>query len=315
MNDGAAGRGPLHDAIVRLTPREGANECRWPRLTTYRFDAPQEPAFDQVQSLSLGVVIAGRKSVQIAERTWHYDPMNYLVLTRELDFTAHIVEATADDPFYSLILQIEPAVVRRVASDIAERTLAVLRPPIATGADPMRPAFVSDFDAPVAGALLRFLQATGTENDRRVLAPLYLHEIVYRLLQADQRDRLLTAAAQDEADPIATAAHWMRTNLARSLTVAEIAEQVNMSSSAFAHLFKEITGTSPYQFLQRARLDRARALLATRELNVGEVARAVGYGSLSHFSKEFRRRYGAAPRDWVAVRAADAATPPGHTAS
>jgi AraC-like DNA-binding protein len=302
-----AEHGQLHEAVARLAPRQGANECPWPRLTTYRFDAPQEPAFEQVQSLSLGVVVAGRKSVQIGDRTWHYDPMNYLVLTRDLDFTAHIVEAAADAPFYSLILQIEPALVRRVTADMAERTLTVLRRPIATGADPARPAFVSDFDAPVAGALLRFLQATGTENDRRVLAPLYLNEIVYRLLQADQRDRLLAVADQDEADPIATAARWMRANLARPLTVAEIADQVNMSSSAFAHLFKEVTGVSPYQFLQRARLDRARALLATRELNVSEVARAVGYGSLSHFSKEFRRRYGLAPRDWVADSRAAAA--------
>jgi AraC-like DNA-binding protein len=182
---------------------------------------------------------------------------------------------------------------------MAERTLTVLRRPAVPLPDPDRPAFVSQFDDQTASALLRFLQAVTTEVDRRVLAPLYLREIVYRLLQADQRDRLLAVAAQDATDPIAIAARYVRANLARPLSVADIAEQANMSPSSFAHLFKEFTGSSPYQFLQQARLARARTLLAAGDSTVGDVARAVGYRSVSHFSNEFRRRFGVSPRAWA----------------
>jgi AraC-like DNA-binding protein len=92
----------------------------------------------------------------------------------------------------------------------------------------------------------------------------------------------------------------MRENLAKPLTVMTVAETVNMSESAFAHLFKEITGTAPYQFLQQARLERARVLLASRNASVAEIARAVGYTSPSHFSAAFRRRYGTSPRSLLA---------------
>jgi AraC-like DNA-binding protein len=95
------------------------------------------------------------------------------------------------------------------------------------------------------------------------------------------------------------AARFLRANLARPLTVAQIAAQVDMSSSAFAHLFKEVTGTSPYQFLTQVRLDRARAMLGDGTTTVGEVAKAVGYASPSHFSREFRRRFGSPPRAYA----------------
>ncbi|HEX3829506.1 MAG TPA: AraC family transcriptional regulator [Sporichthyaceae bacterium] len=297
----------LAATVAALAPRIGVNRSEWARLVAYRFDAPHQPAFERVDSLAFCAVVSGRKSITVAGRTWHYDPMNYLVLTHRTDFDAQILQASPERPFLSVILQMDPALVRRVASDMAERTLTVLRRTPASAPDPDRPAFVSEFDEQTAGALLRFLQAVTTDVDRRVLAPLYLREIVYRLLQADQRDRLLAVAAEDATDPIAIAARYIRSNLARPLTVADIAEQVNMSASAFAHLFKEFTGSSPYQFLQQARLARARVLLTAGESTVGEVAKAVGYRSVSHFGSEFRRRFGVSPRAWAQNSPAGAA--------
>jgi len=71
----------------------------------------------------------------------------------------------------------------------------------------MRPAFVSDFDARWPGrCCAAFHAGHGTEQrSTGARASVLPTEIVYRLRQADQRDRLLTAAAQDDADPSATA--------------------------------------------------------------------------------------------------------------
>jgi AraC-like DNA-binding protein len=273
----------------------------------HRYDHPQDAALDKVDSLSLCAVVSGRKNVRIDGRRWQYDPMNYLVLTRETQYSAQVVQATPHDPYLSLALHLEPALVRQVAAEINERTLTVLCRPVAIGADPDRPAFISPFDGDLAGALVRLLSAISTASDRRVLAPLYLREIAYRLLQADQRDRLLQALADADTDPVSVAARYMRANLARSLTVGQIATQVDMSPSAFAHLFKEVTGTSPYQFLTQVRLERGRSLLASSDLAVGEVAKAVGYATQSHFSREFRRRFGTSPRAYVQDLATGAA--------
>jgi AraC-like DNA-binding protein len=88
----------------------------------------------------------------------------------------------------------------------------------------------------------------------------------------------------------------MRAHLSEPLTVADLAELVSLSPSAFAHMFRDITGRSPYQFLKEMRLERARELLVDGQLAVARVSKEVGYGSVSHFIAEFRGRFGVTPR-------------------
>ena len=86
------------------------------------------------------------------------------------------------------------------------------------------------------------------------------------------------------------------------ITVADMAEQVSLSPSAFAHLFRDVTGKSPYQFVKELRLDRARELLIDGELPVAVVSKQVGYASSSHFISEFGRRFGMTPRAYQEVQ-------------
>ena len=89
--------------------------------------------------------------------------------------------------------------------------------------------------------------------------------MVYRVLQREQYSRLLAiAAAESASNPVSAVLDYVRAHLSEPLTVADLAEQVSLSPSAFAHLFREITGRSPYQFVKEMRLDRARELLDRR---------------------------------------------------
>ena len=94
----------------------------------------------------------------------------------------------------------------------------------------------------------------------------------------------------------------MREDIARPVTVAGLAEAVAMSPSAFAHVFKSATGVSPYQFLKRLRLDRARVMLVEEDRSVSEAAAAVGYSSISHFINEFKRHYGVTPGSYASLQ-------------
>src|SRR6201987_4094845 len=88
----------------------------------------------------------------------------------------------------------------------------------------------------------------------------------------------------------------MRMHLGEPLTVADMAERVSLSPSAFAHLFRKVTGQSPYQFLKEMRLDKARELLIDGQFAVTRVSKEGGYGNVSHFIREFRARFGVTPR-------------------
>jgi AraC family transcriptional regulator len=94
------------------------------------------------------------------------------------------------------------------------------------------------------------------------------------------------------------AIEFIHDNYERELSLEEIASSAYLSEYHFARLFKQITGTTPGAYLANIRLERARDLLVTTQLPIGEIASRVGYQSQSHFTKVFKSVTGATPRSY-----------------
>jgi len=90
----------------------------------------------------------------------------------------------------------------------------------------------------------------------------------------------------------------MNQSLNAHLTENELARQVGLTAQHFCVLFKIETGETPGRYLQRLRLDRARELLQDDEsyLSVKEIAARVGCHDISHFVRDFEKRFGLSPR-------------------
>lgn len=302
--------GDLVAELRARAPRIGTNDGLWPGLSIYRFDAPAAPQWEEVRELHLCVIAQGRKCVTTDGAKCFYDPLTYLAISDNLPFRTEIIEASPAKPFLSFGLQLDHELVREVSSDIIlERQTTAFpgarsAPTTATGdaqapAPPSaaKPSFVSALDRDMMDAILRFLRALSTGADRRVLAPVYLKEIVYRALQAEQYTRLIERAASESAsNPVSAIIAYVHEHLAEPLSVSELAERAFMSPSAFSHLFRDVAGKSPYQFIKEMRLNKARELLIENEASITQISKAVGYRSTSHFINEFRDRYGMTPR-------------------
>jgi AraC-like DNA-binding protein len=78
-------------------------------------------------------------------------------------------------------------------------------------------------------------------------------------------------------------------------TVTSLAEQVNMSKSAFSERFREVVGKPPLHYLTEYRLRKACQLLSETRLGVKEISSQVGYDSVSSFSTAFKRWIGNSP--------------------
>lgn len=87
-------------------------------------------------------------------------------------------------------------------------------------------------------------------------------------------------------------------HLDSSITVSSLAEQCDLSRSAFARGFKESTGKTPYQWITDARLERSQRLLLDRDLSLEEIATSCGFADHSHFSRVFSAHLGEPPRTW-----------------
>jgi len=82
--------------------------------------------------------------------------------------------------------------------------------------------------------------------------------------------------------------------LYESISVEELASLVHLHPNYFIRTFKRATGYSPIQYINRQRMERAKSLLATTEMNVTEVADQFGMES-SYFSRLFKEMTGFSP--------------------
>lgn len=82
---------------------------------------------------------------------------------------------------------------------------------------------------------------------------------------------------------------------AREITDAMVAAQLGLSTSHFRFLFRQATGHPFHKFVVAMRLEKAKQMLVEQELPVSQVAAAVGFTGLSHFSRAFTQRFAASP--------------------
>jgi AraC-like DNA-binding protein len=91
---------------------------------------------------------------------------------------------------------------------------------------------------------------------------------------------------------VRAAVDLIHTNVDRTLKLEELARSAFMSPSHFSHVFREEAGAAPKQYAIRARIDRAKHLLATTELTAQQVAAELGYSNPYYFYRLFKKKTG-----------------------
>lgn len=80
--------------------------------------------------------------------------------------------------------------------------------------------------------------------------------------------------------------------------IAHLAREAGLSPSHFIAQFSGLFGMTPLQCRTRARLERARVLLATTDEPATQIGLALGFENPGSFSRVFSRHFGAPPREW-----------------
>lgn len=96
-------------------------------------------------------------------------------------------------------------------------------------------------------------------------------------------------------DQLRTAIDYIHDHISGPLELGTISRAAGLSQFHFARLFKGATGLTPFQFVTRTRMKRAKELLGQTRLPVFEIADRVGYQKPSHFSARFRSVWGCSP--------------------
>jgi AraC family transcriptional regulator len=98
-----------------------------------------------------------------------------------------------------------------------------------------------------------------------------------------------------DAAVIGRAVAYIENNSDRSISLRELASAAGLSRFHFSRVFKRHLGLSPAKYIERARIEQAKALIVSAELSLANIAQAVGFADQSHFSRRFRFHEGRTP--------------------
>jgi AraC-like DNA-binding protein/ligand-binding sensor protein len=161
----------------------------------------------------------------------------------------------------------------------------------------------------------RLVAEWGINVDRAVLQKAYFGGKVVTAAQQESTVKLLTIFAQhlaivsnqviiqqENADVpvIKKAKEYIREHQAEKISLGTVAKAVNMSAFYFCKMFKKAAGINFTDYLTRVRIERARNLLLNPNLRISEIGFEVGFQSLTHFNRVFKKITGQSPTDYRA---------------
>jgi AraC-like DNA-binding protein/ligand-binding sensor protein len=111
-------------------------------------------------------------------------------------------------------------------------------------------------------------------------------------------NQIAVESSASEPAAVARAKHFIAQNQGGAICLATVAKAVNTSTFYFCKLFKRTTGLTFTDYLARVRIEKAKTLLHDRNRRVSEVAYDVGFQSLTHFNRVFRKIAGQSPTSY-----------------
>lgn len=115
---------------------------------------------------------------------------------------------------------------------------------------------------------------------------------------------LIEAARNSEKNIFPTDRHeiydvikYMHANYQENHDVSFFAARSHLSEGRFSHVFKEITGMSPKQYLQKLKIENAQVLLSSTSLSISEIASMVGIENVNYFVRLFKKHTGVTPKN------------------
>jgi AraC-like DNA-binding protein len=267
-----------------------------PGLTLYQNTVPTAPNPCMYEP-SLLVIAQGQKRVDLGKESYVFGEATFLLTSIELPIVSRVCAASVERPYLALFLRLDMGMVRDV---LHSDEVSIPAPPAGT-----RGMVLGEATLELLAPCCRMVQLLDTPQDVAFFGKLLQREIIYRLLQRPQGDRLRSVTTLvDQNHRTAKAINWLRENYEKTLNVDDLASITGMSRSTLHHHFRSLTAMSPLQFQKQLRLHAARQKMLTEELDAASAAFEVGYESPSQFNREYKRFFGQPPmRDIQALRA------------
>jgi AraC-like DNA-binding protein len=275
------------DRLLNILPRNQTLESAVAGLFFYCADKPSK-AVSYIQEPSICIVLQGEREIYLGADCQRFNDSHLMFCPVNIPLSMHIKHASVERPVIVLSMKLNLAMIREILAQIPSKT------PTANAhlgiKWPLGDAIMAAFD--------RLIRLLDYPNDIEFLASLIQQEIYYRLLSAEQGNKLRQLVVDgSHTHRIAQATDWIKSHLNEPIMVESLASRCGMSVSGFHQHFKEITQLSPLQYQKSLRLMEAKRLIKIQGqgAHISQIAMQVGYESPSQFSREYKRLFGVSP--------------------
>lgn len=135
--------------------------------------------------------------------------------------------------------------------------------------------------------------------DSKVLEVLSL--VTHHYNQARQHNRLPVKLDHKDRRSLAKTITYIKKDLAAYPSVKKLAKVASMSESRYQLAFKQVYGTTAYEYFKVLRMNNALLLLKESDYAIRTIAEQVGYSNAGHFAGLFKKLYGISPKEYREV--------------
>ena len=289
---GSFGLAETHGILLReenqfLASSEGLG---WQSVfTSVQREQPYEDAYqarpDHLIILHLDGYVRVDRWVGVSRESRMIAPGGTFIVPGGMDFRVRL-----NDPLSTVHFYLRRAVLAEVARDLCK-------------GDPDRLEFlprIGDADPLIERLILSVRdELLGANAFSQTYIDYVARLVAARLIRGHSSDEarihMELAAPSDMQRKVARVTDFVRSQLHRSIELADIAAAADLSVSQLTSLFRKALGQPPHRFLINLRVARARELLATSPLPIAEIALACGFSHQEHMTRIFRREIGLTP--------------------
>ena len=237
-------------------------------------------------------VIQGAKETVCGNSKFHYERGEHLLTAIDIPVASKIASASKEEPFVVIIINLNYTIIRSLVREL-NLSATTKKENFLMGC--------TKTDDSLLDALYRLAQLLQkSEDEQKILSPLIIKEIHYRLLTGEYGECLINASTKNtKANRVIGAIDIITRDFNKTLDMEKVASEVLMCPSLFYKTFKEATNISPLQFQKHLKLNEAQRLLLTGEYDVISVAYQVGYKSPAQFNRDYKRHFGSSPKQNV----------------
>lgn len=276
----------LNQALAALAPSDGDFVTAIPALSVHRRSSITDP-MPCIYDLGLAITIAGEKRVTAGQEVFEYKAGEALMASVDLPVVSRVTKASPAEPYIGMMLRLDQRLILQIAAG-----LDIPRVTKSNGTALTK----GSIDSPLMNSIERLISLFDEPKLLTTVAPLVIQEMIARILISPFGPHFMALnSSSTPGHQITRTMAWLKQHYAEPVSIDVLAEQAHMSASTFRQHFKNVAGMSPLQYLKNLRLQEARQLMLNEGLDAGASGLQVGYESVSQFSREYARLFGAPP--------------------